>query len=698
MIKRGNMKNKSIIVLSLLFLICSLFSNTNFRVMSYNTLNFDGTDRLTDFETVLTTSAPDILICQEIKTEAASDAILTILNSAFGGFVRANFVYDGDINNMLYYKTSIGTLVSQDVIDTSPRDISEYVMSIDGNTIRFYSCHLKASDGSSYEAERLAAVTILRNHLNALSEGTEFIIVGDMNFYTSSEDGYQKFIASETNNIGRAEDLCSEVGSWHNSVTYASVHSQSTRLESFGYGATGGLDDKFDFIFGNYGINNGSGIEYSSNSFTPYGNDGNHFDQSINNGTNSAVSADVADALYYASDHLPVYADFVSSSGGSATESNLIISQYYEGASYNKWIELSNTHATEEIDLTNPQLYLVLYSNTSADNPTNSNSTSTHPLTGSVTALNSILFKHPDAELPSYATGTDATACNFNGDDLVIVTTSDTTPWDSRIDIVGNGDSWGEDTSFCRKSSINTGSQTFSTSNWDEYTNTEVNDAIIGNTERLSEHLIDTPLPVNLSAFYTLYIGGTPTLYWTTQSEESNDYWNVYRSSSDNFTEAALLNEADPVPGNGTTNSPSDYIYVDTAPILQNTTYWYWIEDVSTDGETEVHEPITLTIPYEDAPITPDFYGLQQNYPNPFNPSTSISFTLEEESDVQLIIYNVKGEKIKTVFQGHIYADEISSAVWAGDDANGKQVSSGVYFYKLITDTKEYSKKMLLVK
>ncbi|MDP8269449.1 MAG: T9SS type A sorting domain-containing protein [Candidatus Tenebribacter davisii] len=208
----------------------------------------------------------------------------------------------------------------------------------------------------------------------------------------------------------------------------------------------------------------------------------------------------------------------------------------------------------------------------------------------------------------------------------------------------------------------------------------------------------DFILPVNLSSFYAIYLGGTPTLYWTTQSEESNDYWNVYRSSSDNFTEAALLNGADPVPGNGTTNNASDYIYVDTAPILQNTTYWYWIEDVSTDGETEIHEPITLTIPYEDAPITPDFYGLQQNYPNPFNPSTSISFTLEEESDVQLIIYNVKGEKIKSVFSGHIYADEIGSAVWAGDDENGKQVSSGVYLYKLITDTKEYSKKMLLVK
>ena len=173
---------------------------------------------------------------------------------------------DGDLNNMLYYKTSIGTLVGQDTIGTSPRVVSEYVMNIDGNPIRFYSCHLKASP--EYQAERLAAVTILRDHLNGLSAGTEFIISGDMNFYTSSEDGYQKFIADEINNIGRAEDLCSEVGSWHDNLSYAEVHSQSSRYEAFGYGAGGGLDDKFDFIFGNYGINNGSGIEYSSASFT----------------------------------------------------------------------------------------------------------------------------------------------------------------------------------------------------------------------------------------------------------------------------------------------------------------------------------------------------------------------------------------------------------------------------------------------
>ncbi|NQT65884.1 MAG: T9SS type A sorting domain-containing protein [FCB group bacterium] len=208
----------------------------------------------------------------------------------------------------------------------------------------------------------------------------------------------------------------------------------------------------------------------------------------------------------------------------------------------------------------------------------------------------------------------------------------------------------------------------------------------------------DIPLPVNLSAFYALYIGGTPTLYWTTQSETDNAYWNVYRGTSNNFETTVNINANAPVPGNGTTTNASDYIYVDTLPVVQNATYWYWIEDVSTDGETEVHEPITLSVPFEDVPITPDTYGLHQNYPNPFNPSTSISFALAEDSNVELIIYNIKGRKIRSIFNEYIYADQVNTAVWNGKDTDGKEVASGVYFYRLITETKEYQKKMLLVK
>jgi len=88
----------------------------------------------------------------------------------------------------------------------------------------------------------------------------------------------------------------------------------------------GYLPYRFDFILIKYDLNDDSGIEYIDNSYRSYGNDGNHFNQSINDGVNDSVSVNVANALFYASDHLPVYADFLSL-GSSGINDREIISE-----------------------------------------------------------------------------------------------------------------------------------------------------------------------------------------------------------------------------------------------------------------------------------------------------------------------------------------------------------------------------------
>ena len=89
---------------------------------------------------------------------------------------------------------------------------------------------------------------------------------------------------------------------------------------------------------------------------------------------------------------------------------------------------------------------------------------------------------------------------------------------------------------------------------------------------------------------------------------------------------------------------------------------------------------------------------LLNNYPNPFNPTTSISFSIPEESKVNLSIYNIKGQKVKTLINEVLPAGE-HSVVWNGRDSNGKRVSSGIYFYQLISNVnKSNIKKMLLLK
>jgi hypothetical protein len=86
------------------------------------------------------------------------------------------------------------------------------------------------------------------------------------------------------------------------------------------------------------------------------------------------------------------------------------------------------------------------------------------------------------------------------------------------------------------------------------------------------------------------------------------------------------------------------------------------------------------------------------NAPNPFNPSTTISFAIPEESVVKIEIFNIKGQKVKTLIDDHLVPDE-HKIIWDGDDDSGRQVSSGVYFYRLEVNGKtEAVDKCLLLK
>ena len=86
------------------------------------------------------------------------------------------------------------------------------------------------------------------------------------------------------------------------------------------------------------------------------------------------------------------------------------------------------------------------------------------------------------------------------------------------------------------------------------------------------------------------------------------------------------------------------------------------------------------------------------NYPNPFNPTTTISFSIPEEEIVELSVYNIKGQKIKSLLNNQIVEGE-HSIVWNGEDDSGKKVGSGVYLYKLKVNGRiEAVKKCLLLK
>lgn len=105
---------------------------------------------------------------------------------------------------------------------------------------------------------------------------------------------------------------------------------------------------------------------------------------------------------------------------------------------------------------------------------------------------------------------------------------------------------------------------------------------------------------------------------------------------------------------------------------------------------------ITTTGINDDEAIPAEF-ELKANYPNPFNPTTTIEYSLASTAFVQLDIYNISGQKVKTL-ANDTQAAGTYSAEWDGTDNNGNAVSSGAYIYSLSTEGFQQSRKMMLIK
>ncbi len=101
--------------------------------------------------------------------------------------------------------------------------------------------------------------------------------------------------------------------------------------------------------------------------------------------------------------------------------------------------------------------------------------------------------------------------------------------------------------------------------------------------------------------------------------------------------------------------------------------------------------------PIADKNLIPSKYELHQNYPNPFNPSTVIEYALPEPSYVKIEIFNLVGQKIRTLVDAYLDAGR-HRIQWDGKDDNGVKVSSGVYIYRLVAGKTMIARKMILMK
>ena len=349
----------------------SVKSQTPFKVMSYNLLNYPTAppqNRNMILKDILNVYQPDIFMVCELESEEAANDILTFsLNGIGKNYQKATFVYNqsdtgpySSLQQELYFNSDYFTLTNQEEILTYIRDINHYTLLLNTSTqtnnpiyLEIFVTHLKASQGTTNEQTRLQMVTQFTNTLSNLNPNSYVIFAGDFNFYTSSESGYQK-ILDNSNHVVMKDVLNQNntLQSWHTNYNFRAIHTQATRTstsEFNGYGAGGGLDDRFDFITFSENILNSSDINYVNGSYKSFGNNGNCYNKRIDDASCTGnYDFTLRSNLYLMSDHLPVVAELESATTLAIPE-NTVLSNLFHFTNGN--IAQNNIHYKVEHNL-----------------------------------------------------------------------------------------------------------------------------------------------------------------------------------------------------------------------------------------------------------------------------------------------------------------------------------------------------------
>lgn len=363
-------------------------------------------------------------------------------------------------------------------------------------------------------------------------------------------------------------------------------------------------------------------------------------------------------------------------SGGISETSKpvLYISEYVEGSSSNKYIEIFNS-SLNSVDLSGYKL--VLFSNGSATASTSSS------LTGIIASGSTAVFKN-SASTVYLGNSTSAAAVNFNGDDaiaLIEILSGDT------LDIIGKigedpGAEWVSGSfstlnkTLVRKNTVqhgvkhnpSNGFQTLATE-WDVYPMDDVS--------HLGSHSYDYSLPVELLNFNVFDINGNLELRWMTLSETNNSGFEI-RASTGDF----VWKKIGFVPGNGTTTNQSSYSFrVPNNAAIQN----FQLFQIDLDGHSKL-------IGTASTDVRPKEFFVGQAYPNPFNPSTTIPYFLPSAGYVKIEIYNIQGQLVAKLLD--TFQNGGSYSITTG----GLSLSSGQYLVRIAFDKYSFTRVITQIK
>lgn len=299
----------------------------NYRnITSYCTSSNNSPSKKDDYmSTIVGYLMPDIITVNEMVGDGGTGANRLLTNAlnqdGRNYYKQANYSANSSLCNMLYYNKNKFGLLNQTKIDRAlnktqlVRQIDVYTLYYldnselelgDTNFLTVYVAHFKAGNTTSNVAYRAKATeSVMDFHANNYKSNHSYLFAGDFNMYTSNEQGFINLVG-DPNTAIRFKDPIRKPGSWNNDGSYASIHTQSTRVSGNCFSG-GGMDDRFDIVLcGQEIISNQRGYGYITGSYKALGNDGQHFNSSLNSGTNNSVPANVLNALYNMSDHLPV--------------------------------------------------------------------------------------------------------------------------------------------------------------------------------------------------------------------------------------------------------------------------------------------------------------------------------------------------------------------------------------------------------
>ena len=320
----------------MLWMALPAWSQDTLTVMQYNLLYYgnynsgfadcyetnNNTQRKDEcIRTILDYVKPDIFTVCEFGATAAlqNDFLRHNLNINGANYWQSdniiNYAGENIINHIFYDSRKMG-LKKHVALRTQPRDTDVYELYLktpnlaSGDTIKLICIVAHPKAGMGYESNRRALMQVAMDHVNQYYPTDNVLIMGDFNMYGANESGYRLLTQTYSNpSICFMDPLATVggVGEWNNNGQFAAFHTQSTRSYSEECFSGGGLDDRFDFILMAdeiaFSYNH---LRYVQGSYHAVGNDGHHFNMSVDQGYNSAVPSEVAEALFDGSDHLPV--------------------------------------------------------------------------------------------------------------------------------------------------------------------------------------------------------------------------------------------------------------------------------------------------------------------------------------------------------------------------------------------------------